>query len=289
MKSFLRISLLLLILLVTKVSVQKSYAQINPVSCQSNSLFSTGMDSSDIGRFVIGNDTFGTVYSHLANPAAIDSYMFYSADTLKLYLDSTYNLQEAGIMYTIHDAAAKVTLFIDFDNSLTYDVPQELVWTATSTPYVNYILNGSFTVPGTAATNIPVMMRLILNNDTTANSASDDACGTYTSGETTDFVVMFLDGSNLSVNKLQGAQSSVQLWPNPGAGKFNLKLNSDKQISQLQVNVMSVTGQLVYSNAYQGLNRQFSTSIDLSTMPKGLYFVETVADGEKQTSKVTLQ
>lgn len=289
MKSFLRISFLLIILLITGVSVQKSYAQISPVSCQSNSLYSTGKDSSDIGRFVIGNDTFGTVYSHLANPAAIDSYVFYSADTLKLYLDSTYNLQEAGIMYTIHDAAAKVTLFIDFDNSLTYDVPQELVWTATSTPYVNYILNGSFTVPGTAATNIPVMMRLILNNDTAANGASDSACGTYTSGETADFVVIFLDGSNLSVNKLQGTERSVQLYPNPCTSKFNLKLNNNKPISHLQLNVMSVTGQLIYSNAYKGLNKQFSIGIDLSTMPKGLYFVETIADGEKQISKVTLQ
>ncbi len=289
MKSFLRTRFLLLILIIAGMPSQKLLAQGSSVTCQSNSVYSSGMDSSDIGRFVIGTDTFGTIgSSHLYNPAAVDSYMFYSTDTIRLYLDSTYNVEEAGIMNTIHDAAAKVTLFIDFDNSATYDLPQELVWTAISTPYLNYILDGSFTVPSTATTGMPVMMRLILNNDTSANSASDAGCGTYTSGETEDFVVMFIDASTESVKNIQGL-SRIKLWPNPSTGKITLNLNNTKQISQLQVNAVSVTGQQVYTQTYRDVNKQYATTIDLSAMPRGLYFIETVSDGVKNVSKVTLQ
>jgi hypothetical protein len=132
------------------------------------------------------------------------------------------------------------------------------------------------------------MMRLILNNDTTASYASDNACGTYTSGETDDFVVIFKDASTLSVNN-QNAAGSIKLWPNPASGKFNLKLNSNKPVSQLQVNIMSVTGQKVFGQAYNNINGQFSANVDLSSAPRGLYFVETNADGQKQVSKILLQ
>jgi hypothetical protein len=287
MKSFLRKSLLLLFLLITGLSTEKLYAQ-GSVNCQSSSAWSLGMDSSNIGRFIIGTDTFGTIGSHLYNPTVIDSYMLYSADTIILYVDSTYNVQEAGIMNTINDASAQVSLFIDYDGSMTYDLPQEFVWTDTSVPYVNYILNGTITIPSTVITGVPVMMRLILNNDTSANSASDSACGTYISGETEDFIVMFEPGGPEGVKNIQGG-SSLQVSPNPSTGKFNLKLNNAAQLAQLQVSVMSVTGQMVYTKTYNNIKGRFSAMIDLSGMPKGLYFVQTEADGEKQLSKVVIQ
>ncbi len=68
-----------------------------------------------------------------------------------------------------------------------------------------------------------------------------------------------------------------------------MKMNRGNDVSQLNLNVMSVTGQKVYSKTYQDVYSQFSATIDLSAMPKGLYFVETVADGEKQLSKIIIE
>jgi len=254
-------------------------------SCNS---FAVGknFDTSDVGRFIIGTDTFGTIYSHLSNPAAVNSYTFHP-DTITLLIDSTYHLQEAGIINTIHDADAKVTLFIDFNGNQQFDIPQERVWTAYQEAFYSYIVDTSITIPSTAVIDSPIMMRLILNNDTGASAASDSACGPYISGETEDFIVIFRNAT-ASIRNLVN-DKHINFFPNPSSGKFTMRLSSTYGVKELQLNVLSVTGQKVMSKEFKDISRRFSTGIDMGNMPKGLYFIETNADGDRQLGKMVIE
>ncbi len=254
-------------------------------TCFSRAVGNT-LDSSDIGIFYIAGHAYDMGGSQLNNPAAILSRAP-QTDTLALYTDSSYIVSVSETINTPNDADAKVTLFIDYNNNLQYDIPNERAWltyihTGQDTPRVILRVPSYYVTP-----NIPVHMRLILNNDLSPSAASDSACGPYVSGETEDFIVIFRNAvtSVKSVNNT----ANISFWPNPSTGKFTIKMSSGRDVSQLNLTVMSITGQKIYTQTYQDVNRQFSVTIDLSTMPKGLYFVETDTDGEKRVSKIAIQ
>jgi len=282
MRSFLRSSLFLFIVLVIGAFSGNLFAQVNCVSA------STGgsSDSSDIGRFVIGTDTFGHLYSHLGDASAVNSYIL-SQDTLTLYVGYTYHVQEAGIMNTIHDADAKFTMFIDYNGNQSYDLPGEMIWASYATAFYKYVLDTNITIPTTVVTDSPVMMRLILNNDTGPSFASDDACGTYVSGETIDMVVVFRNPTSVKSNK--ALMNELKVGPNPSTGKFVLSLQNAMPVKQLELNIMSVTEQKVFGKTYTDISGQFSAGVDMSAMPKGLYFIETNADGERLVNKIVIE
>ena len=209
------------------------------------------LDSSDIGRFIIGTDTFGSVYSHLANPTAINSHVS-QPDTIQLYVDSTYNIQEAGIMNTIHDADAKVTLFVDFNNNHHFDIPGERIWTSYQRAFYYYIVDTAITIPNTVVTDSPLAMRLILNNNTGVSTASDGACGPYMSGETEDFIVIFRNAPTSIKNHAN--IKNIRFWPNPTSGKFAMTLDCNNPIKQLRLSINAVTGQNIFSRYYHDVD-----------------------------------
>ena len=255
-------------------------SSFDSVYCNSNALGGT-FDSTNIGRFVVGTDTFGSIYSHLANPAPVSSYVFNAFDTVHLFIDSSYHIQAAGIMNTTHDADAKITLFIDYNNNGQYDIPAERVWTTYSRAFYNYILDTNITIPSFAAIDTPIGMRLIINNDTGASTASDSACGTYISGETQDFVVV-LQQATSAVSNFHYAGSGIRIYPNPL--KDELFVSGAEPGSRFEIR--SIAGlQLSYGDLVAG-----SQNISVSKLPPGLYILQvTSKDCNRESHKIVKQ
>lgn len=72
--------------------------------------------------------------------------------------------------------------------------------------------------------------------------------------------------------------NSVDLFPNPSNGVINLKTRDEESIKGLKV--WNGVGQLVYQA------NEFSSTIDISTLSKGLYLVEVQSDRKASIQKI---
>ncbi len=245
-------------------------------------------DSSDIGGIRIGDYTYMTGGPHTLNPDARRKRTDHTDGQVPvLYIDSTYNMYVYHTMRSAEHADAKVTIFMDFNNNKQYDLPYERVYTG-YTGIGNFTVVDPVTIPKNVITNIPTGLRVILNNDLAPNVPSDEACGAYTSGETEDFIVEFRRNFPAGVNGLEN-EVGFNMFPNPTTGKFVLQYNSNKEVKDVTVTVTGITGQKVFEKAYQKKDREFSQEIDLSEMPRGVYYVELNAGGEKMMQKLTVK
>ncbi len=75
---------------------------------------------------------------------------------------------------------------------------------------------------------------------------------------------------------------SVQLYPNPTNGKFNLQLGSRHAAAGINIVVRNVLGAVVYSNSHISQGQQ-NMEIDLSNAEAGVYFVSVSSDNSKSS------
>lgn len=249
-------------------------------------------DSSDIGAVVISSVVNSTGGPHIFNPTAIRKRTDYTnIRNITLSADGTYRL---GIYHTqrngVH-ADARVTVFMDFDNDLTYEVNaplnSERVYSGISTA-PRYYIDTFITIPNAVIPNVPTGMRVIINNDLNPQSAANLGCGEYTSGETEDYVVMF-NRIPTSVNPLSNLKH-VTIYPNPSEGKFSVSAGSKVAMGKVDMTVSNVTGQAILSKNYANVDTKFAEEVDLGDIARGVYFVEIkTASGDKMVQKLVIR
>ncbi len=94
-----------------------------------------------------------------------------------------------------------------------------------------------------------------------------------------------LAGSKIERIETLSAEEN-KLYPNPSSeGVFNLKLN--EEYNNLQIQVVTISGQIIKSEAYQNKTKQFQ--VDLSSYPKGIYVINIFSEGKKITSKKAIR
>lgn len=76
----------------------------------------------------------------------------------------------------------------------------------------------------------------------------------------------------LSVNE-QDISLNLTVFPNPVTNVLNIRLNANIQVSELQIEIYSITGQRVYNNVSEYSQ---NVSIDLSFLNSGLYLMNIV-------------
>jgi hypothetical protein len=267
-------------------------ASINPpvyCYCMSQAIGGKPKDSSDIGAFLFESFTNNVGGPHLKNPLAGRMRTDYTRQLpSELWIDSTYTFSLYHIMRSPTHADAKVTIFIDFDADMQYDIPQELVYTG-YTSANNFTITGNLTVASNALPDLLTGMRVILNNDVAPNLPSDEGCGVYESGETEDYVVI-IRSPLTSVNTISNI-SHYTLFPNPTDGRFTVSYTTQKSLEDATVTITNVVGTKIYEQHYgrrQG-STTFHEELDLSDMASGVYFVELKADNQKMIRKIVIQ
>ncbi|MFZ1678588.1 MAG: T9SS type A sorting domain-containing protein, partial [Saprospiraceae bacterium] len=89
--------------------------------------------------------------------------------------------------------------------------------------------------------------------------------------------------SGVGLADLNEDNDKVVIYPNPATGKFSIKHKSGVHSFVVQNN----TGQKIYETV--GDKFGDTTEIDLSTQPKGIYFVKIQQGSETITKKIMLQ
>ncbi|HEY9115468.1 MAG TPA: T9SS type A sorting domain-containing protein [Bacteroidales bacterium] len=74
----------------------------------------------------------------------------------------------------------------------------------------------------------------------------------------------------------------LQVYPNPTQGLMTVTI--DASMDQAQIRIIDMVGKIVYEQANININGSYKASVDLSTLPQGIYFV-TVSGGDKSISK----
>jgi hypothetical protein len=79
---------------------------------------------------------------------------------------------------------------------------------------------------------------------------------------------------------------AVLIFPNPSNGKFTLQFDNGKlTMNNYQLSIYNVFGERIYLS---DLKQQKFNEIDLSTAPKGIYFVKIIDGNKKVTNKKIL-
>ncbi len=252
-----------------------------PIQCYCPSYATgEGADASDAMALGIGPFVVNDGGPHLLNPIAINPYTDRTQTTTAyLEVDSTYDLTVYHALRSGAHQDARVTLFMDFNANFQYDIPQERVFTGFTTSTAPFA-NGTITIPLTAVPNLKTGMRLIVNEDVAPNVPSDEACGTYFSGETEDYTIVFLPPGGLSVPRSTGpVMSSVQLFPNPATDRTSLRIDAVHALGTVEVTVRTLTGQTILRQAYLGNGSSFSTDLDLRDAAMCVFFVDVTGGG----------
>lgn len=82
--------------------------------------------------------------------------------------------------------------------------------------------------------------------------------------------------------------NTFSIYPNPATGMITISCISGIK-NNCTLSVKNALGQVVYLNSIKEMQGAFTREIDLSSHPKGIYFVEITSGNEKATEKVVLQ
>lgn len=79
---------------------------------------------------------------------------------------------------------------------------------------------------------------------------------------------------------------SIDLFPNPNNGVFNLVIDQDKQYD---IEIIDIRGQLVYSKRAVEFISNRSQRIDVQYLVKGVYFLKLESDSDQKIEKIMIQ
>ncbi|MEQ1733911.1 MAG: GEVED domain-containing protein [Bacteroidia bacterium] len=175
--------------------------------CTSNA---TSTADDDIGGFEFGSFTNNVSTTPATNnPASVNLYTDYTglapiqAQQVVSYPITITQINQAGAY------ACDVTVFVDLDHSGSFDAGENLYVGTTTNLVGGNVLSGTITIPATSLTGL-TGLRVVLNESTVAS-----ACGTYTWGETEDYIINITAGVTCSGAPTAGTLTVSDSTPCP--------------------------------------------------------------------------
>ena len=110
--------------------------------------------------------------------------------------------------------------------------------------------------------------------------------GAYKAPSWTSFIYFTMPGSV----RLDGGTNieSLDVYPNPSRDIFNVSFTS-KEAQDLEVRVINVVGEVVYTEGLENFTGEYAKEIDLVKYTKGIYFLEITTNSGVINKKMILQ
>lgn len=215
----------------------------------------------------------GSVLNKYSNYTAV------AAPTLSRTAANSFSVQIGTCGTTFYKSAFKI--FIDYNKNGSFAEAGEGVFvsdTATS-PYTK---TGTFSVP-TSASSGNTMMRVV--NTYTSVPSSIDSCGTYSYGETEDYLVNI--PSLVGIEEIE-ILNTISVYPNPTTGLFNIT-TSNANFTQLTISVIDIQGKEVFNTSDKNYSANYNKQINLEGLAKGIYFIKLNTGAAVKTQKLIIQ
>ena len=159
--------------------------------------------------------------------------------------------------------------------------PNAPVLITSSTPQTTTTCNGTATVTVSGGISpYTYLWSSNANNQTTDTAIS--LCGNITYSVTVKDSINCLTIDTITVNKTVGVSEKTEstafvVYPNPNKGMFTLSYEVF-DTEDLQIQVLNIVGNIIYSKEYKKVNGKFSKEINLSNVANGIYSVEIKAN-----------
>ena len=154
-----------------------------------------------------------------------------------------------------------IRVWIDFNDDYTFSLDELVVDNyvmASGSAAGTYTETMDLVVPADAALG-PHIMRAKSNWNA---PVPDDACEETTYGETEDYMANIVESLSVNNDQIDG----ISVFPNPVNNQLNINMG---QNSDLNYSIIGMTGQIIFT----GQLSNSLTSIDLSSLSKGVYFL----------------
>ena len=220
-------------------------------------------ESLDNSYEYISNVSLGT----MSNNSLESFYSDYTSDVTKLITlakGSANNTLSVTKAWQNPDDTydESITAWIDFNQNGVFEISEKIM--ATDTNQITPV-STTFAVPSDAVIG-NTRLRILL----TDLSSPSSACGQVDYGEVEDYMVNII--SNLAVDNF--SKNKLQIFPNPASDILNITQVS----SSANYNIYNASGQLVSKGNI------YNNKVNVSKLPKGIYFIEVQEKG--QSSKV---
>jgi hypothetical protein len=115
--------------------------------------------------------------------------------------------------------------------------------------------------------------------------AGINACG---EGGFSQALVITVDNSLMRINTPGSEYQSLIIYPNPSSGMINLNLNGPLA-EKMKIGIYNLLGSLVLLREGIPMGDRQTLTLDLSSLPKGIYVLTLTGDNYSQTRKLIIQ
>ncbi|NVN94123.1 MAG: T9SS type A sorting domain-containing protein [Bacteroidetes bacterium] len=98
----------------------------------------------------------------------------------------------------------------------------------------------------------------------------------------------YASDSNIIVNtsNYTKKENNISVYPNPSNGIYNLNVFSEGMNSENYFTIYSILGNVILKKKMNDFSGLISENIDLTSFPKGIYFIEINLNGVSSTKKI---
>lgn len=219
-------------------------------------------------QYGITSVSFGSINKTSAD--ASEGYKDFSCTNQAVFYSGTHPISIITGSLNPHD----LKVWIDFNNDGVFNTTNEQVYTSTN----QKTHTGNITIPASTPVFTPLRMRITA--DYVGNTISP--CGSPSFGQTEDYTVISQGTIGIAeeVEKIK-----LKVYPNPTNGLVTIEYSFGNN-ENLTIFISDMLGREIQKIVSNGENKQV---INLSALPKGIYFIEASSGEKRLTKKLILQ